>query len=128
VDERVDIPTFNRHPIDRFLQFTEDVVTRTPTELKEWSTFSFPLTHEPANKDKILVYVAAPKPTTSGAKSKSGAFHWTFTANHDYRLQKHFAKVNYAEILAKATKSGVKRTWPVRLTIEYPIRPSLDGE
>ncbi|MDA0183020.1 adenylate/guanylate cyclase domain-containing protein [Solirubrobacter phytolaccae] len=127
VDKRVDIPVFNRHPIDRFHQFTEDQVERTLVQLAEWGDFSFPLTHEPAVKDKIQVFVNAPKPTKSGGRSKTGVYNWTFTAQYDFRVQTHYAKVNFVEIRELAAEQGIKRTWPIHLTIEYPIRPSLEN-
>jgi len=73
-----------------------------------------------------VLYASAPKPTNSGARSKSIQSAHKFDIEYSRSMGQDCLSADYAMVVATLRKSGVKSTWPVGILVEYETFDPLE--
>jgi class 3 adenylate cyclase len=124
-EEMVTLPESSKRPIRRYERKTTTEEDTTFKSIQDRGTFLHQLPGQPALTDNIVVYVRHPKPTAGGRRHRSMHVTYQFPAAYVERQGKHFARVNYGEIVRKLSKAGVKSVWPIRIFIEYSANAEM---
>lgn len=116
----VEIPEFNKKPMDGFKRFTEPMEELTFKRLEERAPrYRHRLTNEPARKDNIELHLEAPAIKANGKKHPTMRKLWTLPAEYLTAAGRSYAVVDYASKVAQLKALGVKGPWKVRTVLEY---------
>jgi class 3 adenylate cyclase len=122
--EGVEIPAYNRSPLNRFEQFREKPETYKLKDLDDrGGRYQYPLTHEPARTDQIDVHITWPSVQKNGTKHPKLWTNKTIRARHMFARGRHFAEIDYRAVVQEMRDQGVRGTWTLGGLVEYPIVP-----
>jgi class 3 adenylate cyclase len=124
VSSGVTIPDYNRTPLQKFTQHLEPREETTFATLADRGYYLHRLSLEPADTRRLQIHVSCPKVSKAGRKHPTMWTTRTFPAQYLEERGKRFATINYDDITLRFKDDGVKGTWPVRIEIEYPVRPA----
>jgi hypothetical protein len=129
LDGFVEIPDFNKRPMDSFERFTEDPIKITFKDFQDWAPiFRHNLTREPARTDNIEVHVQYPATKSDGRKHPTMVRIASVDADYLRTMGKSIAQVDYRAPLSAMEEAAVRRSWPMIVTIEYSVAPEAAAE
>jgi class 3 adenylate cyclase len=119
--DRVVVPEFNRHPLNKRERRTEAPESVTLKQLRARELYDHRLTMLPAPDPRIQLHYTYPDVTGSGRRTGLVTTE-TATAELVERAGIWLARVDYRPIVAQIEEARVKSTWKVDLTLEYSVK------
>ncbi|HEV2790448.1 MAG TPA: adenylate/guanylate cyclase domain-containing protein [Solirubrobacterales bacterium] len=119
----VEIPEYNKRPLDGFVRHSEDEKKITFKEFEQLEKFRHQLTKEPARTDNIEAHIWYPKVLKDGTKVSGITQSDTLPATFKSVAGKSFAVVDYQSKAAELKGRGIKGPWKVSIILEYSILP-----
>ncbi len=116
------IPEFNKSPINKFKRYAEETEEITFALLEERAPiFLHRLSEVPARKDTITVHLSYPTPRADGRKHPHLRTSPTLPAAYERAAGGDYAQVDYSGIVGEMRSEGIKKTWKMKVTVEYDI-------
>lgn len=117
----VRLPDASKRPIRKYEWKTTKQEEIPLSKLRERGIYFHDLPEEPALRDNIRVHISHPSVGASGRKNDSLWTFNTYPATYEQQQGTHFAKIDFNRIARDLLKSGVKRTWNIRVVVEYAV-------
>lgn len=122
LDPDVEVPEYNRRPINQLKTSVQPMPDRTFREIKEFGRYVLKLQDEPADPDAIKVLIRHKKVTAGGRAHKHLHTTHTFSGELVRRGGEAYVYIDYAKICRRLEQEGVKMPWSIGAKIEYPTR------
>jgi class 3 adenylate cyclase len=119
---RTRIPEYNKSPMNKLKQFTENKEVVALKTLQERGPFLHPLSHEPAKKENILVHIRYPDVRKDKSKHPSIRRNMEEKAEFKSARGTPYARIEWGPLVSKLRNYGVKDSWEIDIVIEYSIR------
>lgn len=117
------LPLTSKKPLG-VVEWKVKKVRRTVKDLAASGEFRHPLEYLVTDPDKIKVRIRHDKVLPSGRKSDRFFTLVEFPFEFEEEPDSHYVNINYKELAEHLIDSGVKSTWPIEITIQYPTAPS----
>ncbi|HEU0130137.1 MAG TPA: hypothetical protein VFQ85_04005 [Mycobacteriales bacterium] len=122
LNDTVEVPEFNWHPINRSVTKVVKVTEEPFKELLTYEKYVKKLEAEPIDPQGIQVRTKSPKALPNGRKHKSLRTNRSFKAEYIRRGGEPYARIDFNAIGRTLVRDGVKPMWKVEVTLEYDTR------
>jgi class 3 adenylate cyclase len=112
----------SRSPINSFRRHHEPTEDITFKLLEERAPlYLHPIKQEPARKETIKVHLSHPTVQPNGRRHPELRTNPTLRGTYEHAAGRHYARVDYSQIVKRMRDRGVKKSWNVRVTVEYDV-------